>query len=221
MFTQNPKNLVLITLFTFLIIFVLGLTFLIVMGNNNFSIFINSIHHISTDFFFKYITYLGDGVTAFSLSIICFFYRKNYGLSLLFSLILTTAIAQLLKRVIFIDIFRPSSVFDDLIKAGNWNLVEGVHLYDKYSFPSGHTATIFCVCIFLAFLMKSKWITIFLVLLASVVGFSRIYLSQHFLADVLFGSFIGTIISSLVYIYVLPFLTNIINKGQKKSDIND
>ena len=66
MLTQNPKNVILITLFAFLLFAGLGVTFLIIIGNNNFSIFINSIHHFSADFFFKYITYLGDGVTAFS-----------------------------------------------------------------------------------------------------------------------------------------------------------
>lgn len=221
MSTQNPKNVILITLFAFLLFFGLGVTFLIFIGNNNFSIFINSIHHFSADFFFKYITYLGDGVTAFLLAVICFLYRKSYGLLMFLSLVLTTVIAQLLKRVVFIDRFRPSSVFDDLIKAGNWHLVEGVHLYDKYSFPSGHTATIFCVCILLALLIKSKWMAILMVILATIVGFSRIYLSQHFLADVLFGSFIGTSISTLVYIYILPFLTRITNKSSKKLDIND
>ena len=37
---------------------------------------------------------------------------------------------------------------------------------------------------------------------ASVTGFSRIYLSQHFLADVLFGSLIGMISTVITYVIV-------------------
>ena len=37
---------------------------------------------------------------------------------------------------------------------------------------------------------------------AFLTGFSRIYLSQHFLADVLFGSLIGMISTVITYVIV-------------------
>jgi membrane-associated phospholipid phosphatase len=35
-----------------------------------------------------------------------------------------------------------------------------------------------------------------------MVGYARIYLAQHFFADVYFGSILGTLISILVYVWL-------------------
>ncbi len=200
-----------------IIFYTIGVFLLTKMGNHDFSIYINSKHNYIADIFFKYITHLGDGLIAFLIALILIFIRQEYGLITFVSLIITTAITQFLKRIIFIDKFRPSNVFDDLIKAGKWHVVEGVHLYDKFSFPSGHTATVFCVGILIAFFVKSRIWSILIIVLISIVGFSRIYLSQHFLADVLLGSLIGSLISFLVYQF---FSKSIINLSNKISILN-
>tara|TARA_B100001287_G_scaffold81165_1_gene67553 strand:- start:337 stop:753 length:417 start_codon:yes stop_codon:yes gene_type:complete len=135
----------------------------------------------------------------------------------LVSLLLTTAVAQFLKRYVFSDLFRPTSVFKDLVDNGSWYLVEGVNLHEKYSFPSGHTATVFSVLILIALLMKNKKISVFLVLISFVVGLSRIYLSQHFLIDVLAGSLIGTVFSVLTYYFFSIYL----NKKKQNTLNND
>ena len=149
---------------------------------------------------------MGDGVFAFIVAIVCFFYRRDYGLIMLISLLITTSITQFLKRIIFIEKFRPSNIFSDLIESGKWHLVEGVHLHDKFSFPSGHTATVFCVGILLSIYINSRRWSIFILTLVSIVGLSRVYLSQHFLEDILMGSMLGTIVSILVYYFLSPFL---------------
>jgi len=184
-----------------IIFYTIGVFLLTKMGNHDFSIYINLKCNFVADFFFKYITHLGDGSIAFLIAIILLFIRQDYGIITLISLITTTLVTQFLKRIVFIERFRPSNIFDDLIKSGNWHIVEGVHLHDKFSFPSGHTATVFCVGILIAFFMKSRAWSIFIVILMSIVGFSRVYLSQHFLADILFGSLIGTLISFTVYYF--------------------
>ncbi len=187
---------------SFLMIFLFGLISLLTYGNRDFSIFLNGYNHPLADLFFKYITYVGDGITAFIFTLLIIFFSRKNGLMLLVSLLISTAITQLLKRVIFDYIYRPSYIFKDLINNGDWHLVEGVHLFEKYSFPSGHTATVFCVCILIALVINHKVWSISLVFLAFIVGFSRIYLSQHFLIDVLTGAVIGSLSSFIVFYFI-------------------
>lgn len=196
---------------SFLIIFLLGLILLLTYGSVDFSIFLNSYNHPLADLFFKYITYVGDGITAFIIALLIIFFSRNNGFMLLGSLLISTGFTQLLKRVIFDDVYRPSYIFKDLINNGNWHLVQGVHLFEKYSFPSGHTATVFCLCIFIALIINHKFWSIGLVFLAFIVGLSRIYLSQHFLIDVLAGSFVGSLSSFMVFYFM--------NKSSKNSGV--
>ena len=136
------------------------------------------------------------------------FANKKYGISILISLIINTILIQVLKRVVFSNRFRPSFYFKNLIEDGSWNMIDGVELYEKFSFPSGHTALIFCLCMSICIFMKKKYLPLLLVLLAYIVGFSRIYLSQHFLIDVLAGALIGSLIPLLTYKYIEPLLFN-------------
>lgn len=58
-----------------------------------------------------------------------------------------------------------------------------------YSFPSGHTASSFSVVAVVAFRL---WpVAIPIALLASIMGFSRLYLRVHYLTDVLCGMILG------------------------------
>ena len=186
----------------------LGILFLAFFQNSNFSIIVNAYHNNFLDQFFKYITFLGDGRFVFLIALIYLFANKKYGTSILISLIINTILIQVLKRVVFSNRFRPSFYFKNLIEDGSWNLIEGVELYEKFSFPSGHTASIFCLCMSICIFMKKKYLLLLLVLLAYIVGFSRIYLSQHFLIDVLTGALIGSLIPILTFKYIEPLLFN-------------
>ncbi|MBL6594494.1 MAG: phosphatase PAP2 family protein [Flavobacteriales bacterium] len=187
-------------------LFLLGILFLAIFQNSNFSIIINASHNNFLDQFFKYITFLGDGRFVFLIALIYLFANKKYGISILISFIINTILIQVLKRVVFSNRFRPSFYFKNLIEDGSWNMIDGVELYEKFSFPSGHTASIFCLCMSICIFMKKKYFPLLLVLLAYIVGFSRIYLSQHFLIDVLAGALIGSLIPILTFKYIEPLL---------------
>jgi len=186
----------------------LGILFLAIFQNSNFSIIVNASHNNFLDQFFKYITFLGDGRFVFLIALIYLFANKKYGTSILFSLIINTTLIQVLKRVVFSNRFRPSFYFKNLIEDGSWNMIDGVELYEKFSFPSGHTASIFCLSMSICIFTKKKYFPLLLVLLAYIVGFSRIYLSQHFLIDVLAGALIGSLIPILTFKYIEPLLFN-------------
>ncbi|MGL4868462.1 MAG: phosphatase PAP2 family protein, partial [Cetobacterium sp.] len=65
------------------------------------------------------------------------------------------------------------------------------------SFPSGHTMVAFCSYSFLAFKSKNNLSKIFFFSIAILVGFSRIYLSAHWMSDVLASAIIGITIAKL------------------------
>lgn len=59
-----------------------------------------------------------------------------------------------------------------------------------FSFPSGHTVVCFAGAVSL-FAADKKWMGITGIILAALVGFSRIYLHVHYCTDVLVGVVIG------------------------------
>ena len=71
------------------------------------------------------------------------------------------------------------------------------------SFPSRH-ATIMAVIAFALTFLKSKWASLFLVLMI-VVGFSRIYVGVHYPLDIL-GGFITGIISLVIAKQILKLI---------------
>ncbi len=64
--------------------------------------------------------------------------------------------------------------------------------YGGTSFPSNHASNMFCACVFLSILFpKARW---FLILVAALVSYSRVYCGVHFPIDVVGGAIQGTLI---------------------------
>ena len=208
MIDRFSKNLISYHWLLWVFLFFLGILFLAIFQNSNFSIIVNASHNNFSDQFFKYITFFGDGRFVFLIALIFLFANKKNGISILISLVINTILIQVLKRVVFSNQFRPSFYFKNLIEGGSWNIIDGVELYEKFSFPSGHTASVFCLCMSICIFSKKKYFPLLLVLLAYIVGFSRIYLSQHFLIDVLAGALIGSLIPIITSKYIEPLLFN-------------
>ena len=62
---------------------------------------------------------------------------------------------------------------------------------------------------------KRKWLELACAIAAILVAFSRIYLVQHFLADILGGAFIGLLIANLVLWFNARYLQQmtVLDKG--------
>ena len=65
------------------------------------------------------------------------------------------------------------------------------------SFPSGHTLTAFATGVLLTYLVKNKRWAFLLIFYGVMVGFSRMYLSEHFFEDVVAGSIMGVVLTIL------------------------
>jgi membrane-associated phospholipid phosphatase len=161
-------------------------------------IWANQIHSPFLDNFFKYATHLGDGSLIAILTIIFLFVKYRYALAFLAGSLLTSGIVHLFKQLLLKEVYRPSKYFE-LYETYQLYLVEGVTLRSLQSFPSGHTSTAFNVFLMLALISKNPYLKFGYFLLAALVAYSRVYLSQHFFVDIIAGSLIATVIMLLVY----------------------
>lgn len=94
---------------------------------------------------------------------------------------------------------RPLTVLTEMNLLENISIVPGYAMNCCNSFPSGHTATafaLFCTC---ALFLRSRILKFTAFALALSVGYSRIYLMQHFFEDVYAGSVLGVIIAVGTY----------------------
>jgi len=161
----------------------------------------NNINSLFFDQFFRYATWLGDGVMIAIVGVVLLFVRFRYAIAFLIGSLVTAGIVNLFKKVLLDDMYRPSKYFE-LYESAQLHLIEGVKLHSLQSFPSGHTATAFSVFFFLALILKSKPLKFSMFLLAIIVAYSRVYISQHFLIDITAGSAIAVLIMFFTYLWM-------------------
>ena len=159
---------------------------------------INSQHTAFADTGFKVLTLLGDGWFATILAAIFLLIRFRFALMIAFSSLVSGFLVQFIKRVLCREMDRPVTFLEQM---PDLELVTGVGLHHHFSFPSGHTTTAFAVLILAGLITEKRWAAFALMLIACISGFSRVYLSQHFLSDVLAGSFIGLLSALFFYWY--------------------
>ena len=179
-----------ISLFFLILLGVYGNSFLFLIVNGNNSKFI--------DLVFLYITNLGDGIVAFLLILALLRVSFRDAITFLVITLIITIIVSILKDHIFPELVRPVQYFGTTKLL---HLVPGYKPPSLGSFPSGHTATIFSVCMYLSFYSKTSVVKLLLFLIAFLVGYSRVYLSAHFPADVITGAFVGVSVTLLCYYF--------------------
>jgi membrane-associated phospholipid phosphatase len=159
---------------------------------------VNNLHTDLGDALSPWLTDLGNGFALIILALIVglFSYRKSF--LLLTGYAVTSLTAQALKFLF--DMPRPYLYFQTQL--GKIHLVKGVNMLSHHSFPSGHTVTAFSACLTLAYFIRNKYWDLLLLLLAIMIGYSRIYLSEHFFEDVTAGSVIGVFVT-LFWLYWL------------------
>ncbi len=158
------------------------------IGRVRFFLLLNTDGGPVADMFFRYWTYLGDGIAWVIVVILVFIYRKQY-LPMIFSAILvSTLITQVTKNYIFPN--EPRPMFG-LIDSNKIHTVRGVELYTVNSFPSGHTGTAFTIFLLACLLIRNRWVIPAGFCYALLVGYSRIYLAEHFPLDVGAGIITG------------------------------
>lgn len=69
-----------------------------------------------------------------------------------------------------------------------------------YSFCSAHAANTMSLAVFFSLLIRSKMLTITLVIWSLINCWTRLYLGVHYLSDILCGMIVGIIVGILVYL---------------------
>ena len=163
-------------------------------GKKESFLMINGHYSPQADYFFNYVTYLGDGLIWIPLFLYVLIFKRDFFIAVVAALIICTLITHFGKRVIFAGEARPLRLMNEVARAVP--LMAGRDSYSN-SFPSGHTSTAFTFALLLSFFIHRKFAVIVFPLLAFLVGYSRVYLAQHFVTDVLAGMIIGIVSSYL------------------------
>lgn len=72
-------------------------------------------------------------------------------------------------------------------------VTNGYYTGNKFGTVSGHSATIWAIALLSAMVLKRKWFTALMMVVALLVCYSRIYLACHFPQDILLGAGVGVI----------------------------
>lgn len=178
------------TVIIYIVFFVVSLMLISYFSKDVLHLTLNSYNSPFFDWFFKYSTFLGDGILFGVLFLTFLFFKRKVAYAFAVSGILTLAVIALLKKVIFAGMARPAQY----LGIENLHLVKGVEMAFWNTFPSGHTTTAFAIFTILCLCFtkcKSQYVW---VSMAIIAGISRVYLSQHFWVDIFVGSLIGIVI---------------------------
>lgn len=156
------------------------------------------------DAIMKGITYIAEvGWFWILLGVVLIFFKKTrkIGITMLGALLLNLLVCNVTIKPL-VGRIRP------------YDIKEGIDLIIKtphdFSFPSGHTSASFAGAVAL-FLYNKKWGGA-AVLLAALIGFTRLYLYVHFPTDVLAGAFIGALCAVISYLIVKFVFNKLENK---------
>ena len=148
---------------------------------------------------FNVITFLSDGwftLVIFGLIWVISAKKKLFIKSelihfLIVSLLMGVGI-YVLKQLIFSDVIRPIAYFTPLPQG--WNPDDFPLTFHRFcSFPSGHSASAATFGFFLMRYVQQPYKRILLYAAILVLGYTRVYLFQHFVADVFAGVLFGLI----------------------------
>ena len=148
---------------------------------------LQEIHNPVLDKIMLFITSLGDdGIMWIAIGVICLLFKKHrrMGLHLLLSMLCTFILGNLILKNI---IARPRPCDIDTTVALLLSRPHG------YSFPSGHSINSMVAAV--ALFLNNKKIGIPAVIVATLIGFSRMYLFVHFPTDVLVGFAIAILVA--------------------------
>ncbi|MBE5965174.1 MAG: phosphatase PAP2 family protein [Lachnospiraceae bacterium] len=134
----------------------------------------------------KFITHLGDAGLmwiAIALLLLCFKKTRKVGAMCACALVMSLLINNVILKPLIARV-RPYEVIDGLVL-----LVKKAH---DFSFPSGHTASSFA-CAVVIFKQMPKKYGIPALVMAFIMGFTRLYIGIHYPTDVLAAIVTGTL----------------------------
>ena len=156
------------------------------------------------DGFWIFVTHLGDGGyfwIALAVAFLIFKKTRPVGITMLLSLLINACMTNLTLKDFFGRI-RPFNV--------NPEIVTLIKHPSSFSFPSGHTSGSFSAALVM-FHMLPKKIGVPAVVLATMIGFSRMYVGVHYPTDILGGIVVAVIASTLAILIIKKVMEKRLN----------
>ncbi|NML39350.1 phosphatase PAP2 family protein [Chitinophaga sp. G-6-1-13] len=156
--------------------------------------YINRLHTSWGDWLFPRVTELGSTAACVVLTVLLFYFNKRQGVVLAAAYLSNSMVNFALKFMVAFP--RPRRFFAERLH--DIYFVPGVEVLDNFrSFPSGHSVCAFTAATVLSYYVKNKYWSLVFLLLAAIVAYSRMYMSQHFLEDVTAGATEGVLLTML------------------------
>ena len=211
---KSKRNCYLLTILTSIGIVLFGL----LIWNFDFEILFFIKNHMRNDFLniiVPFYTSLGDdGIIWIIMGLVLLIPKKTRkcGIMVLATLLVMLIVNNIILKNL-IARARPYSTYPELVS----DLVDIIHIPTSYSFPSGHTVSAMAVA-FTVFSQHKKFGVVTLIL-AFLMGLSRLYVGVHFPTDVYGGIIVAFLISISVVLAekkLTPIITNKIAKTHSK-----
>jgi len=128
---------------------------------------------------------------------------RNFSVRTVVACVVAMVVTILLADQIGSSVIRP--IVERFRPSNPANPISGdVHIVDnnrggRFGFPSCHAANTFGLAFFVIYLFRNRVMTVFFLIWATIVSYSRIYLGLHYPGDILAGIVLGLIVASLVY----------------------
>ncbi len=173
-------------------------------------IYLNNLGTTQWDSFWLFVTHKFSFIPLYLLLV--FFTFKYFGLK-------RTIVVLILIALLITASDQTSNLFkygfERLRPCQNDNVMDLIRIVKsscggRFSFFSAHASNTMSIAVFFGLLLKNKikYFSIFLIIWAIIVGYSRIYLGVHFPLDVAFGFLVG-VIYGVIFYFLFNFSGNI------------
>ena len=197
-------------------------TALILVPKADLHLWLNQYHRPFLDSFFHYYTKVAEWFP-YIIAVLLLLYKAGWSAFFAADVALCSLVGQIVKHLVHAP--RPITYFAENFPDVQLQLVEGVRMNRFLSFPSGHTISFFAMFFALSIIIvdyletkKAQYprgvifsaqesVQLFCFIFAVLGAYSRIYLSQHFAADICGGMIISFTIT-LILCRFLPLLSS-------------
>ena len=161
----------------------------VVWGNGQFLIWLTGHRSVYADYFFYYVTKLGEE-HGFILIGVVFLFRYWRRSLMIAALGLSVTVVTFILKTIF-QFERPGLFLTRMGWEGPLAVLDYPLLSGHSSFPSGHSMAAWALFTFVAALYRRPIPAIICLFVGISVSISRVYLMAHFLRDVAVGAAVG------------------------------